>query len=321
MEFLILLVAFPLTYLIVLLVLFFKSKRTGLLFSLVCFALAIATGLWSIFQSRSSTAGIGVLILPFAGVLAGTLGWAFLNFKSARPVALRVLSWACLIGVLAMIGYELNSGLRTISLNQIRDAEQQARSKRIEQNEKLIVQLLASHPGRESIALAQFIAEHSQDTEMLLPALANKFAAPDDLDHYARKDELSLTLSALRNPNCRSETLTRIYRTHSYPDYFFQTLAAHPHTPPEILREIYNKKPRSINGLDLWLAKNPATPLDIVLELTDSTDVNVIQSLLQNPNLNCEMLRRIQQSIQNSSRPDDSYSISRLAEVKPQLCH
>lgn len=87
------------------------------------------------------------------------------------------------------------------------------------------------------------------------------------------------------------------------------------------MREIYNKNPRSINGLDIWLVKNPATPMDIVLALTNTEDMNVIQSLLQNPNLNCEMLRRIEKSIPQSTRPDDSYSIHRLAEIKSQLCH
>ncbi len=154
---------------------------------------------------------------------------------------------------------------------------------RIERNQADISRRLAQAPGQETATLAVLLREHEGDTEFLLPALESKFASPDDLDRFARSDDLGLTLTALRNANCRSETLVRIHRTHSYPDYFLQTLSAHPNTPPELLREIHGQNPRRIDGLDRWLARNPATPLDVLEALTRSTDPNVIQGLLQNP--------------------------------------
>ncbi len=110
-----------------------------------------------------------------------------------------------------------------------------------------------------------------------------------------------------------------MYRTHAYPDYFFQALAGHPHTPPDILRELY-RRPRTLTNLDYWLARNPATPPDILEPLTGSRDVNVIQSLLQNPRLDCARVERIEANLQASQRPDDGYSVARIAELRRTRC-
>lgn len=269
--------------------------------------------------SRSSTAAIGVLLLPFVGVLAGVLGWTFRNLQVAMQVILRLLSWLCLVGALSVFVFEVNQGLETVKLNQTRNAEHQARSVRISRNQAIIANMLAQNKGRETAAIEQLIREKSNDSEFLSPALASKFVTTETLDHYARADELSITLTALRNPNCSADTLTRIYRTHSYPNYFFQTLASNANTPAEILREIY-QKPKTITGLDIWFAKNPATPADILLTLSKSKDTNVIQNLLQNPNFDCKWIDEIERNLKQAAQPDDSYNLGRLSELKTGLC-
>jgi hypothetical protein len=309
----------PAAYIICLIVLFFTKRRRGLAISLIFCGLAIATGLWAIWQSRSSTAGIGVLLLPFVGMLAGILGWLFRNLQTAKHLALRLLGWTCLIGALAVFAFEINQGLETIALNQTRDAAHQARLARIDRNQAMIATMLAQNKGRETTAIEQLIREKNNDSEFLLPALASKFVTAETLDHYARADELSITLTVLRNPNCSADTLARIYRTHSYPDYYFQTLAENSRTPPEILREIY-QKPRTITGLDIWFAKNPATPADILLTLSKTKDTNVIQSLLQNPKFDCKWIDEIERNIKQAAQPDDSYNVGRLSELKTGLC-
>jgi hypothetical protein len=277
-------------------------------------------GLWAIFQSRSSTAGIGVLFLPFLGVLAGVLGWLFRNLQIAKTFALRLFGWLCLAGAIALLAWGVYDGVKTIKLNQTRDAAQQARLARIDGHRATIKALLAQSKGSESATIEKIIVEANNDNEILIPALASEFVSADTLDRFARADDLSLTLTAVRNPNCRAETLVRIFRTHSYPDYFFQALSAHPNTPPVILRELYQKNPRTIMGLDAWFAKNPATPPDMLLELTNTTDPNVIQGLLQNPKVDCNMLGRIGDALKRSSRPDDNFSVGRLSELRKALC-
>lgn len=314
------LLVLPCAYLVVLATLFIKRRRTGLLLSLMCFVTAIGLWTWAIFQSRSSTAGIGMLFLPFIGVAAGSLAWGFANLRLAQNAPLRILAGLCLVALLGIFAWEINSGWQTIQLNKNRDAAQQARTARIAQHQTTLMQLLAQNKGEEAAALTQFIAQHASDEEALYSALASEYATPAQLDSYARKDDFGLTLTALRNKNCRAATLARIYHTHSYPNYFLQTLAAHVHTPPDILREIFRQSPRAIGGLDLWLAANPATPVDIVRSLSDSHDIQVLQSVLQNPQLDCATLSRARLALAASNRPDDNYSVSQIAYLRPQLC-
>ena len=315
MDFLII----PIAYFIGVLTLFVTGKRRGLAFSLLFFGLAVLVGWGSIMQSRSSTAGISVLLLPFTGVLAGVLAWVFRNLQLASHAALRLLGWICLAAACLVIAWEVNQGMKTIELNRTRDAQQQARSARIERNRSMIAANLLENKGQESAALDRLIHSSGDDPEILLPALESKFASPETLDRFARADDLGITLTAIRNPNCRADTLVRIYRTHRYPDYFLQALVTHPHTPPEILREIY-QKPRRISGLDIWFAKNPNTPADILLKLSDSQDVNVIRSLLQNPMVDCTMLNHIAATLKRFPHPEDNYSVSTLAGLKTNLC-
>lgn len=310
----------PFAYLAVLLIFFIKRRRRGLFISLLGFITAIVIGIWAIFQSHSSTAGIGMLLLPFIGVAAGALAWGFANLRHAQKLPLRILAGLCLVALLGLFAWELNGGWRSIQLNKTRDAAQQARTQRIEQQRILLKDLLAQNIGAETATVERFIVEHHDDEEALFSALASPFVSAETLDSYARKDNFWLTLTALRNKNCRAATLARIYHTHSYPNYFLQTLAAHAHTPPDILREIFQQSPRAIGGLDMWLAENPATPLDILQTLSDSHDIQVLQSVLQNPQLDCALLQRARLALAGSTRPADNYSVNKIDYLQPQLC-
>lgn len=272
-------------------------------------------------QSKSSTAGIGVIFLPIIGALAGILGWLFRNFQNANNVGVRILAWIGLVAAGTIIVWELINGVSTIQLNLAREAKYQESLVEIERNRALILSKLSQSKRQETTTIDQLIHEKEKDRNFLIPALKNEFVSADVLDKFAQNDDLGVALTAISNPNCRSETLVKIYRKTNYPEgYFFQPLAAHPHTPPEILREIYYRNPRIITGLDSWFAKNPATPSDVLQDLLNTKDINVVQSLLQNQNLNCKMLGRIEEAMWRSSHPDDSYSVSKLKELKFRLC-
>ncbi len=320
MGFVLIVAAVPAAWLVVLAVLFARGRRRGVWLSLLLFAAALAAGAWAIFQSRSSTAGIGLLFLPVVAAVAGFLGWVSRNLQRSDDRTARLAGWVCLASALAVVAWELDAGRRTISHNRERDALQRARSLAIDRSKALIAERLARRPGEETAALSALIAERAGDGEFLLAALTSPFASPEDLDRHARPDELSLTLTALRNPGCRADTLARIHRTHANPDYFSQALAAHPHTPPELLRQLHAMNPRRITGLDHWLARNPATPPDVLQALARSTDVNVIQGLLQNPGLGCDLLPEVARGLRGSARPDDSFSVHALADLQAGRC-
>jgi hypothetical protein len=282
--------------------------------------LTILIGLWAIFQSRSSTAAIGILFLPFYALFSGGMAWLYRNLLLAEHKLLRGLGWLCLALALAVPGGLVYSGLETITLNRSRDAQHQANLAEIERNRQSIKASLANSPGRETVVIENLIAEHLGQRTYILPLLESRFVTPASVDRLANSDDLGIALSALRHPACPSATLARIYRTHSYPDYFFQAIAAHPNTPPDILVDLY-RRPVTIMGLDRSFAHNPATPRDILLEIATATKESfVVQQLLQNPTLDCTLLDPIEAALTRTERPTDSFSRGRLAELRDGPC-
>src|SRR5207237_5120536 len=217
------------------------------------------------------------------------------HHKVSPKPAPRLLGWLCLLAAVAIVVSPVVEGVRTIQRNKQRDAQQAAHSQEIQRNRAAIAAALSDNKGREAEVLNRMIEERMSDRAFLIPALESRFVSVDNLDRLASSGDLGIALQAVRNPNCPAATLTRVYRTHTYPDYFFQALAGHPNTPPEILRELY-RRPRSITGLDYSFARNPATPADILQALSASRDINVIQGLLQNPRLDCGLLGPIEDS-------------------------
>ena len=132
--------------------------------------------------------------------------------------------------------------------------------------------------------------------------------------------DLGIALQAVRNGSASGATLARVYRTHTYPDYFFQALAGNPRTPPEIIRELYTK-PRTITGLDYWFAQNPATPRDILDKISKtSKEAPVINALLQNPVLDCALLEQAARNVATTP-PNPAYqNEARIEELRPTLC-
>jgi hypothetical protein len=299
---------------------FVRGKREGIGLSLLLFALAIAAGLWAITRSRSSTAGIGIIFLPVLGTVAGLLGLAFAHWRSSPETVPRVAAWLCLGGALAVIVGQLVGGVRSIERNQRHDDEYAAQAKAIVRHRASIEAALARSAGREPEVIDSLVREQMGDRAFLIAALESRHVSPALLDTLASSADLGVALQAVRNPNAAAGTLARIYRTHTYPDYFFQALAAHAHTPPEILREIY-ERPRTISGLDIWFAGNAATPRDLLERIATKTrEASVVQALLQNPALDCALLQQAAASLAASDRPADEYSLARIRELRPTLC-
>lgn len=297
-----------------------KKRWRGFGWALGAFLLVVLVGIWAIFQSRSSTAAIGILFLPFYGLFAGVMAWLFANLRLAERRGWQVFGWFCLAASLALPVSLAYQGFNSIALNESRDAQYQASLLEMAKNKANLAETLANNPGRESEMIDALIDKHADDRNHLLPILESRFISAEALDHLARSEDLGIALSALRNPNCRAETLVRIYRTHAYPDYFFQALAAHANTPPEILKELF-QRPATINGLDRSLASNPATPIEVILEIMSKTNESfVVQRLLENPALDCSWLLPIEEALKRSERPSDSFSVNRLQEWRSTKC-
>lgn len=321
MIFLVAIIVVPLAYLIVVARLVLRGNPLGLGLSLLLFAGAVATGTWAILQSRSSTAGIGFLGIPLLGALAGFLGLAFARWRTSPEAGRRVGAWAGLALALLMLGYNISQGLGTRDKNSVNDERQAEHSAAIARDREIIGAALKQNPGRERVWLDSSIRANMSDRAFVLAALPNDSISPEILDTLASSPDLGIALEAVRNPATTSETLTRVYRASSYPDYFSQALAGHRHTPPEILRDLYTR-PRTISGLDIWFAGNPSTPREILREISrTSTDRSVIAALLENPSIDCPLLTDLAVNLmKRQNRDADNPNVARVSELVPSVC-
>jgi len=315
------LVAIPIAYLVVLISLLVRREPRGLGLSLLFFAASVLTGVWAITQSRSSTAGIGFIGIPLVGALGGFLGLAFGRYRTSTEPVRRIGAWVGLAGALFLVSCNIAQGAKTKSKNRARDEQEAAHSVEIARDREMIDAALKQNPGRERAWLDSSIRTRMNDRAFLLAALPNDSISPAILDSLANSPDLGIALEAVRNPSTRSETLERVYRTKSYPDYFFQALAAHHHTPAIVLRELY-LRPRTITGLEIWFAGNPSTPREILDEIARTTsDRYVIAAMLENPSIDCPILTQLAINLMKGQNRDaDNPNVMRLNERLPTVC-
>ena len=322
MIFLLALIGVPLAYLVVLARLaLIKGDPRGIGWSLLFFAAAVTTGVWAITQSRSSTAGIGFLGIPFMGTLGGFFGLAFGRYKTSTEPAQRVGAWVALVAALVLVSFNIGGGVQTRQKNAVRGDQQALHSSEIARDRELIDAALKENPGRQRAWLDSSIRSRMTDRAFLLAALPHDSISPEILDSLANSPDLGIALETVRNPGTRSETLERVYRGKTYPDYFFQALAAHPNTPPAILRELY-QRPRTITGLDIWFAGNPSTPHEILDQIArTNTDRSVLGALLENPAITCPILTQVAVNLMKGQNRDaEDSNVMRLNELLPSKC-
>jgi hypothetical protein len=308
-------------YLVVLAGLLAKKQWRGIGLSLLFFAASVVTVIWSIDQSRSSTSGLGYFALPTLAALAGLFGLAFGRYRSSASTTRRLEAWAGLAGGLLVVAFNIYGGLQSISKNRSRDDQQAVREAEIARDRQMIATGLAQNPGHQGAWLDSSIRARITDQTFLYAALPHDSVSPEILDTLANSSDMGIALEAVRNPNASGETLARVYRTKSYPDYFFQALAGHRHTPPDVLRDLYHRQ-RTIGGLDIWFAGNPATPREILDEIArTSTDSNVINALLGNTSLDCGLLSSLAVNLMKVKKRDaDNPNVMRLTQLEPTLC-
>ena len=315
------LLGIPCAYLVVIIVLVFRGDARGLGLSLFFFAASVATGVWAILQSRSSTAAIGFLGIPLLGGLAGLLGLAFGRWRLAPEPPKKALAWMALAGALLLVSFNLVEGAQTRAKNRVRDDKQAEFSAEVGRDRDSITAALKQNPGRERAYLDSSIRARMNDRAFLLAALPNDSISPAILDSLANSDDLGIALEAVRNPGTTGETLTRVYHTKTYPDYFFQALAAHHNTPPDVLRDLH-RRPRTITGLDIWFAGNPSTPKEILSEIARTTsERHVANALLNNTALDCPILTQLAANLmKRQNRDADNPEVARVTELVPVLC-
>jgi len=317
------LVVIPIAYVAIVASLLDRRSRKGIGISLLFAALAAGTAYWGIMQSRSSTAGIGMIGLPFIAAAGGFLGLAFGRWRSSTDPGRSVGALLGLGGAVLLVAFNAREGFKTVAKNEATDVKQEEFTAEVARDRALIAAGLGQNENRQRAYLDSSIRSRSiTDRAFLIAALENDSISPGILDTLANSNDLNVALQAVRNPNTDSATLARVYRTHQVPSYFFQALAGHQHTPPEILREIYMTNPRTISGLDIWFARNPATPRDILERIAKtSRERFVISSLLQNTALDCALLEQAARNLRATAHDDTTdNTVAQIEELRPTLC-
>jgi hypothetical protein len=314
------LIVVPIAYLVLVVTLLAKKTANGVGVSLLFCALVAGSAYWAITQSRSSTAVIGFIGLPFIAALGGFLGLAFGRWRSSPEHTHSVAAFLGLAGAVLLVAFNVREGTKTNAKNSARDEQQTAHSEEIARDRALISAGLGQNENRQRDYLDSSIRARMKDRAFLIAALENDSISPVILDSLASANDLGIALQAVRNPSTDRATLRRVYLTHTYPDYFYQTLAGHPNTPPEIIREIYTK-PRTITGLDGWFARNSATPRDVLEKIsTTTTSTWAISQLLQNPALDCPLLDQAARNLSAMRSDSASQVVTQLEEVRPTVC-
>jgi len=309
----------PVLYAAVWIGLLLRNRRAGLLVSLIMCGVTFGVGYWSIEQSRSSTSGIGFLFLPGAAALSGSLALVFGRLRRDPRAANRVVAFLCLLAAVGLTGQMGVGGIQERAKNDDRD-RQQAESVRLMDLHRIeIARIVREHAGNESAALDAEIEAHANDRTVLIPALETSFVSEETLDRLASNGDLGVVLSVARNRRTRSDTLEKIYRTSSYPPYFFQALAEHRNTPVDILRTIAaHTEPMA--SLDRSLAQNPSAPKDILEKIASSGDRFALRNLLGNAALDCEMARKAAARLNPADRHEVQLSDDTIAALDARLC-
>lgn len=253
------------------------------------FVLTLGIGTWSILQSRSSTAGIGFLFLPFFAVIPASGGWLWSRYrKTVMPLAV--------LGLLLVVGFGvwmIRAGIRTRDLNAARDAAQKENDRQLAQYRQNLREIISSHQGQEEKFVSSFLSAHSEDRAALLAALETPYVPPEWLEKLSNSTDMGLALQTIRNPRSTPSMLEKIHRNATYKDYYAVDLARNPRTPKGVLSEI-------AKGKNLLLA----------------------DALLVHPNLDCAILRSLKSSVETGYEPDEQKS-AHLAEINerlPKLC-
>ena len=140
-----------------------------------------------------------------------------------------------------------------------------------------------------ALSLVAFNIASGAQERSKLAALPNDSMSSEILDTLANSPDLSIALEAVRNPNAGAETLERVF---------------------------------TIMRLDIWFAGNPATPREILDEISRaSSDKSVIGALLENPSLDCGLLTQVGVNLMKRQKRDgDDPNVMRVSELVPKLC-
>lgn len=294
----------PLVLIILWISAFARKRRRGLFLSLLFFGGTMTIGIWSIFQSRSSTAGIGILFMPFYAAISGSFAWGFAQLNNSSDVKRKFFSWVLLGLGTSVSVYLIYSGFQTRAKNAERDLQQKIRSESILRNKNWIKENLSHQVGNEEKWLDNLIEEKKDDATFLIPILEFPQVSTNSLAKLAEVKDMGVVLMVARHKNASANILEKIYTTKEYPEYYYQALATNPNTSPDILDKLH-ERPSHMTTLDQSLAQNPSIKKETLQKIANSLKVRTLWNVISNPVCDCEILRTINKNLDNKKLEDN----------------
>jgi molybdopterin-guanine dinucleotide biosynthesis protein A len=323
MAFMLLLLMFALPAILFIgcVILLLRSQRKGMLLGTIFFCLSIATGFWSIWQSRSPLAGVGLLVLPGLASICAILAWVAGQFFDNSGKRFRVFGCTCLCGSIALLGFNITGGIKEIDKNKKQDQFKAEYEKHAADDRKTIRELIEKNRGTETAVLRTEIDAHSNDSAFLIAALETPYVPEDlleKLSHLDATNDANVVLMVVRNEKTPPKLLKEIYKEATYP-FYDNDLARNKNTPEDLLRALY-VNPNEADRVHFWLAQNPSTPRDILRELATSNDGEILRSTLDNPILDCELIQLVKGSLPKTTHRENQGSDSIVKLKESRLC-
>lgn len=254
------------------------------------FFAALGLGSWAILQSRSSTAGIGFLFLPFLSIVPA-LGGLIIGIGQKKRSNGLTLGGAVI--VLLSCSFYIKTGLDSRALNDQRDAQYKAQLERQRQIALELKKLFSDNVGKEDSALFQYYEAHKPERAVALELLKTPFVSNELLEILAQSKDLGVVLSVVRNPNVTGKMLENIYDRAQYKDYYHADLA-----------------------------RNPKSSTKLLVQVAKGHNTSLPQALMANPNCSCEVLVALSETIRTGYLSDEKKSSWKAAieERKKTLC-
>ena len=235
----------------------------------------VAWGQHDIFTSRSSTAAIGLIFLPFYSV-----GIALIGFLVSGSV-IYILRFA----------FERIGGI----------------APRLTSLAPLVASCLI-------LSLTAWTIQNRVSRHRLLVSAKSDASSEAILHQAITAHDLEVLAAVAKNPNTSATDLLRIYETckgqvgvaNSREYIVFMRLAGNPKTPPEVLSALSHRQESSLR---VALGTNPNTPLEILPLLASDPNPSVRTWVTVNPNLSKELLLKL---ANDSDKVVRSYAESNL---------
>lgn len=211
--------------------------------------------IYILLQSKSSTAGIGIIFIPVVAGLPAVL--AFYAQKTQN----KFYKVALVISIFLVLGKVYQMMLEQKKYNEKVALEAKQSEKRFEDSKHEIAILISKNIGNEVNVLNELF-DKKPNREMTMAILSSKYCPPEKWLEYAASEDMGFALVIAQNNDATKEALELIYKKQKYPDFFISSLARNPNTSPELLRELYNQRHKN-NLIEINLYNNPNTPEEI----------------------------------------------------------